>query len=311
MSKWRRLWINNFPDLQPLWGRTANRGVNPVIHFSIWKAAHSLPDPGPTKKKKKVKRRKSKQILGLWRTATGEEKEGLQPSKESSRLIRSPWLCHAFILQKRFGALFFPPGSAGLCEHSLLFFCIAQCSGETKASCSDLRPNCFSPPERSPWPFPASSAKGTVKFPPVLGPRNASAATQLPPIWEFCFHTLFSVTLLLYQTLTNQLEISSVRFKLKKKEERNWVTYSSCSKKRRAVKKYVIFLILKAKQCFALLWTLTAQLSNPSVRLRGGQGFAILPPVKFACVGTEHELLADSSAPGWSTPHGQQSILLF
>lgn len=57
-------------------------------------------------------------------------------------------------------------------------------------------------------------------LPPVLGPRSASTGTQLLLIWEFCFHTLFSVTLLLYQTLTNQLEISSVTFKLKKKKKK-------------------------------------------------------------------------------------------
>lgn len=86
---------------------------------------------------------------------------------------------------------------------------------------------------------------------------------------------LFSVTLLLYQTLTNQLEISSVTFKLKKKQP--CLKYSSCSKKRREVLKYIIFLFLKARQWSALLRTPAVQLSNPRVRLRGGQGFAILP----------------------------------
>lgn len=80
ISKQRKLWINNFPDLQPLQTRTAAAGGIPVNHFSTWKAARSPSEHRPTEEKK-VKRRKSKQTLGLGRAEIGEERERLQPNK--------------------------------------------------------------------------------------------------------------------------------------------------------------------------------------------------------------------------------------
>lgn len=65
----------------------------------------------------------------------------------------------------------------------------------------------------------------------------------------------------------------------------------------------------KAMVCFAV------NTSNPAFKsqceAQRGSRICYSPPVKLARVGTEHELLADSSAPGWSTPDRQQSILLF
>lgn len=136
--------------------------------------------------------------------------ERLEPGSRSSEFMCSHGLHSAFILQKRSGALFLQPGSAGLCG-----LCTAQCcwklglfavpSARIAAHLCSTALTC--PCQLSPWRCSLG-----------LGPRSTSAAVE-----EFCFHTLLSAALLLYQTWSNQPEISSK-------------TYSSCSKKKKKEK---------------------------------------------------------------------------
>lgn len=160
----------------------ATERVNAIICVTSGRQHHLCQSLHPQKKKVQ----KSKENLGL-KEKQNEEMERLEPGSRSSEFMCSHGLHSAFILQKRSGALFLQPGSAGLCG-----LCTAQCcwklglfavpSARIAAHLCSTALTC--PCQLSPWRCSLG-----------LGPRSTSAAVE-----EFFFHTLLSAALLLYQT---------------------------------------------------------------------------------------------------------------
>lgn len=145
VSKWRRLWINNIPDLQPLRGPRASGGVNPVICVRIWKPAHPPPRPGPTKKWREGKTNKSQGWGGEGWNRRRMGGEGRIADSESSSSSAVP------------GCIVLPSCKRGL---GLYFFCQDQL-GFVGTHC---------------WLFALLSAQGKLK---LLAVTSAWIATRL------------------------------------------------------------------------------------------------------------------------------------